>query len=64
MTDSLKRKIKTRTMHEKYEILKEINRGSSSTSVVKNYNIPKQTLFHLVNDKNKNYTIVEINSSV
>ena len=33
-------KFKTRTIHEKYKILKEIDRGSSCSSVAKNCNIP------------------------
>ena len=45
MADSLKRKLKTKTIHEKYRILKEIERGISYASVAKNYNIPKQTYF-------------------
>ena len=41
MADSLKRKIEARTIHEKYTILKEIDRGTSSASATKNYNILK-----------------------
>ena len=44
MADSLKRKIETRTTHEKYKILKEIDRGSFCASVTKNNNIHNQTL--------------------
>ena len=65
MADSLKRKpfAKTRTIHEKYKILKEIDKGSSCASVAMNYNIPKQTLSHWVKDKQKIYATVKSNSS-
>ena len=44
MTDLLKRKHKTRAIHQNYIILNKIDRGSSCARVAKNYNIPKQTL--------------------
>ena len=63
MGDSLKRKFKTRTIHEKYKTLKVIHSGSSYASMVKNYNFPKWTLAHWVNYKKKIYATVESNSS-
>ena len=63
MADSLKRKLKTRTIREKQKILRRIDRGISCDSVAKNYNIPKQTLFHWVKDKQKIYSTVESNPS-
>ena len=40
MTESLKRKLKTKTIDEKYEILKGIDGKSSCDSLAKNCNIP------------------------
>ena len=53
MTNLLKIKIKTRTMDEKYEFLKEIDRGSFLCFC--------STELHWVNE-NKIYAIVEVNS--
>ena len=39
-----KRKLKTRTITEKYKILKEVDKGESSASIAKKYGIAKQTL--------------------
>ena len=54
MTNLLKIKIKTRTMDEKYEFLKEVDRGSFVCFC--------STEIHWVNDENKIYAIVEVNS--
>lgn len=42
MADSLQRKLKIRTIHEKYKILKEIDKRSSCASVAMNYNITEK----------------------
>ena len=39
-----KRKIPSKSIIEKYKILKEVDKGSSSASEVTKYIIPKQTL--------------------
>ena len=63
MVDSLKRKIETRTTHEKYKILKKIDRGNFCASVTKNNNIHNQTLSQRVKTKQKLYVTRESNSS-
>ena len=63
MVESLNRKLKIKTIHEKYKILKEIDRESACASVAKNCNISKQILSHWVKDKQKIYATVESNFS-
>ena len=46
-----KRKLKTRTITEKYKI---VEKGESSASISKNYGVPKQTLSGWLKEKNKN----------
>ena len=38
------RKLKTKTVLEKYKILKEIEKGETCASIVRKYGIAKQTL--------------------
>ena len=54
-----KRKLKTRTITEKYEILKEVEKGESSTSISKKHGVPKQTLSGWLKEKTKIYSEVE-----
>ena len=39
-----KRTLKTRSITEKYKILKEVDKGESSASISQKYGIAKQTL--------------------
>ena len=48
-----KRKLKTRTITEKYKILKEAEKGESSAFISKKYGVPKQTLSGWLKEKNK-----------
>ena len=48
-----KRKLKTRTITEKYKILKEAEKGESSASISKKYGVPKQTLSGWLKEKQK-----------
>ena len=49
-----KRKLKTRTITEKYKILKEAEKGESSASISKKYGVPKQTLSGWLKEKTNN----------
>ena len=54
-----KRKLQTRTLTEKYTILKEIDNGKKCAAVIRDYNIPKHTLYGWMKDKQKIYEEVE-----
>ena len=56
-----KRKTKTRTITEKYKILKEVEKGESSASISKKYGVPNQTLSGWLKEKRKIYSKVEKN---
>ena len=58
-----KRKLKTRTITEKYKILKEVEKGESSASISRKYGIPKQTLSGWLKEKTKIYSEVEKNKT-
>ena len=51
-----KRKLKTRTITEKYKI---VEKGESSASISKNYGVPKQTLSGWLKEKTKLYSQVD-----
>ena len=38
------RKLKTKTVLEKYKIMKEIEKGETCASIVRKHGIPKQTI--------------------
>ena len=57
-----KRKLKTRTITEKYKILKEVEKGESSASISRKYGIPKQTLSGWFKEK-KMYSEVKKNKT-
>ena len=40
-----KRKLQIRTVTEKYEILKEIDKEIKCAAGIRDYNVPKQTLY-------------------
>ena len=40
-----KRKLQTRTLTEKYDILKEIDNGKKCATAIRDHNVPKQTLY-------------------
>ena len=63
MSKVAKRKLPSRTLTEKYKVLKEIDKGESSASVSKKYGIPKQTLSGWSKEKNKIYSEVEKNKT-
>ena len=46
-----KRKLQTRTLNEKYDILKEIDTGNKCATAIRDYNVPKQTLYGWMKDK-------------
>ena len=54
-----KRKLKTRTITEKYKILKEVEKGESSASISKKYGVSKQTLSGWLKEKTNIYSEVE-----
>ena len=54
-----KRKLKTKTITEKYKVLKEVEKGQSSASISKKYGVPKQTLSGSLKEKTKIYSEVE-----
>ena len=56
-----KRKLKARTITEKYKTLKEVDKGESSASISKKYDIAKQTLSGWLKEKTKIYSEVEKN---
>ena len=59
-----KRTLTSKSITEKYKILKEVYKGDSCVSVAKKHNIPKQTLqTGLKRKKNQIYELVDSNSS-
>ena len=58
-----KRKLASKTITEKYKILKEIDKGNSCAFVAKNYYIPKQTLSNWLKKKKQIYESVDSNST-
>ena len=54
-----KRKLQTRTLTEKYDILKEIDNGKKFAAAIRDYKVPKQTLYGLMKNKKKIYEEVE-----
>ena len=58
-----KRKLKARTITEKYKILKEVEKGEPSASISKKYGVPKQTLPGWLKEKTKIYSEVEKNKT-
>ena len=50
-----KQKLQTRTLTEKYVILKEIDNGKKCDTDIRDYNVPKQTLYGWMKDKKKIY---------
>ena len=52
-----KRKLQTRTLTEKYDILKEIDNGKKCAAAIRDYKVPKQTLYGWMKDKKKIYMI-------
>ena len=54
-----KRKLQTRTLTKKYDILKEIDNGKKCATAIRDYNVPKQTLYGWMKDKKKIYEEVE-----
>lgn len=58
-----KRKLATKSIIDKYKILKEVDKGNSCAAVAREYNIPKQTLSNWMKNKKKIYEAVDSNSS-
>ena len=58
-----KRKLKTRTITDKYKILKEVEKGELYASISKKYVVPKQTFSGWLNGKTKIYSEVEKNKT-
>ena len=63
MSKVSKRKLSSRTLTEKYKILKELDKGEPSVSISKKYGIPKQTLSGWSKEKNQIYSEVEKNKT-
>ena len=59
-----KRKLQTRTVTEKYEILKKIYEGMKCARAIRDYNVPKQTLYGWMKDKTKIYENIHILCSI
>lgn len=53
MATAVKRSVSNKTLKEKYEALKELEKGASNKSVAEMYNIPKNTLSTWVKNKPK-----------
>ena len=60
---SEKRKIQSRTIVEKYKILKEIKKGESCAAVSRKHSIPKQTFSGWMKEKSNIYDAVEKNAT-
>ena len=60
---SCKRKLKTRTVTEKYKILQEVKKGESSASMSKKYGVRKQKLSGWLKEKSKIYSEVKKNKT-
>ena len=58
-----KRKLASKSITEKYKILKEVDKGNSCAFVAKKHNIPKQTLSNWLKKKKQIYESVDSNSS-
>ena len=54
-----KRKLQTRTLTEKYDILKEIDNEKRCATAIRDYNVPKQALYGWMKDKKKIYEEIE-----
>jgi len=57
-----KRKLNSKLITEKYDILKEVDKGNSAASIAKKYSIPKQTLSNWLKNKERIYEAVDSNS--
>ena len=58
-----KRKLASKSITEKYKILKEVDKGNSCAFVAKKHSIPKQTLSNWLKKKKQIYESVVSNSS-
>ena len=58
-----KRKLASKSITEKYKILKEVGKGNSCAFVAKKRNIPKQTLSNWLKKKSHIHESVDSNSS-
>ena len=58
-----KRKLASKSITEKYKILKEVDKGNSCAFVAKKHNIPKQTLSNWLRKKKQIYESLDSNSS-
>ena len=47
------------TLTEKYDILKEIDNGKKCAIAIRDYNVPKQTVYGWMKDKKKIYEEAE-----
>ena len=63
MSKVAKRKLSSRTLTEKYKIVKELDKREPSVSISKKYGIPKQTMSGWSKEKNKIYSEVEKNKT-
>ena len=57
-------KLQTRTVAEKYEILKEIDKGMNCATAIRDYNVPQQTLYGSMKEKKKIYENMHILCSI
>ena len=56
------RKLKTKTVQEKYKILKEIEKGETCASIFRKHGIANQTISNcnLKSKRQKNYVLLDI----
>ena len=59
-----KRKLASKSITEKYKILKEVDKGNSCAFVAKKHNIPKQTLSNWLKKKKQNESVDSNSSSM
>ena len=57
------RKIKSKSILEKYKILKAIDNGRKAADVCREHDVSKQTVSNWVKDKEKIYATVNANSN-
>ena len=57
-------KLQTRTVTDKYEILKEIDKGIKCATAIRDYNVSKQTLYGWMKDEKKIYKNMHILCSI
>ena len=60
---SAKRKLQSKSLVEKYNVLKEIEEGNSCISIAKMYGVAKNTISHWLEKKQDIYRAIEENNA-